>query len=209
MSLCFHNREMSCLNWEGKRILLAAMKKSSICTISSAPSPILASAPAALSINNARWMPVTDSNPVPTICCRYWEGGRACRAKWSRTYDRMSAGVVEGEWRRVREEWRMEGGIVPARVSIKLTVRGAPRRWAPWRRVMARLKSPPHLSIKAPRTRSIPSPSPSPPSPTDPPNLTPSPAAISPSLSTPASTPTGPNRNFAHRLVNGSMIRLT
>ena len=183
-----------------------AMKKSRIWIVSSAPSPILASLPAAFSKIKDFWRIDAVGREAGefikwgTSCWRNWVGGRAERENVSSTNERMWVGLVEGSVSKDNDDSIIPIGTVPANESIKATVSGLPSRWAPCSKVTALLKSPSHLFIKASRT--------TPPASIFP-NLTPSSPHIRINLSTPATGSTGPNRNLAQRLVRGSIIRLT
>lgn len=175
--------------------------------VSSAPSPILASVPAAFSKISDFCRADADGRAVAVVMrlgtswLRNWEGGRAERAKVSRTKVRISVGEVEGSDKRFRDESMTSRETVPAKESIKAIESGLPSRWAPCNKVTALLKSPSHLFIKAastPFSSSLP-----------PANLTPSPEHTRNNRSTPDTESTGPKRNLAQRLVSGSMIRLT
>lgn len=181
------------------------MKKSRIWIISSAPSPILASDPAAFSKikdfcrDEAEGRDVGEVIKWGTSWWRNWDGGKAARANVSNTNDLISAGVVDLELTRDIEDSRISIGTLPARLSISVTLSGLPSRWAPCNNVTALLKSPSHLSINTCITTVALSCS----------NLTPSLSQILINLPTPAEVSTGPNRNLAQRLVSGSMILLT
>ena len=134
------------------------MKKSRIWIVSSAPSPIRASHPAAFSkINDFCRRDAVGSADEELIkwgtsWWRNWDGGRAEREKVSNTKERIWAGVLAGSVSKSKDDLMTSIGIVPANESIRAIERGLPSRWAPCNNVTALLRSPSHLFIKASRT---------------------------------------------------------